>query len=167
MITDLRLVDFKNFVSEELPVGPFTVIVGANASGKSNIRDAFRVLHGIGRGYSLADVIGGHYGVGGQKEWREIRGALDEIVRFDQRAAKLRVGLDLPWPADQPVRLTPSRNLRDELGLTRTSGGFAVSHEQLTQHGRPVYTTHPPEGDRVREQGDETHLLVRMARTGA
>ena len=42
MITALRLVDFKNFANEKLQVGPFTVIVGTNASGKSNIRDAFR-----------------------------------------------------------------------------------------------------------------------------
>ena len=52
MITSLRLVNFKNFADETLRVGPFTVIVGANASGKSNIRDAFRFLHGIGRGYT-------------------------------------------------------------------------------------------------------------------
>ena len=50
MITSLRLVNFKNFADETLCVGPFTVIVGANASGKSNIRDAFRFLHGIGGG---------------------------------------------------------------------------------------------------------------------
>ena len=54
MITSLRLFDFKNFDDETLRVGPFTVIVGANASGKSNIRDAFRFLHGIGCGYTLA-----------------------------------------------------------------------------------------------------------------
>ena len=50
MISLLRMVNFKNFADETLKVGPFTVIVGANASGKSNIRDAFRFLHGIGRG---------------------------------------------------------------------------------------------------------------------
>ena len=44
MITSIRLVNFKNFADETLRVGPFTVIVGANASGKSNIRDAFRFL---------------------------------------------------------------------------------------------------------------------------
>ena len=38
MITSIRLVNFKNFADETLRVGPFTVIVGANASGKSNIR---------------------------------------------------------------------------------------------------------------------------------
>ena len=40
MITSIRLVNFKNFADETLRVGPFTIIVGANASGKSNIRDA-------------------------------------------------------------------------------------------------------------------------------
>ena len=59
MITSLRLVNFKNFADETLCVGPFTVIVGANASGKSNIRDAFRFLHGIGRGYTLAEITRG------------------------------------------------------------------------------------------------------------
>lgn len=62
MITSLRLIDFKNFADEMLRVGPFTVIVGANASGESNIRDAFRFLHGIGRGYSLDEIIGGRFG---------------------------------------------------------------------------------------------------------
>ena len=82
MITSVRLVNFKNFADETLKVGPFTVIVGANASGKSNIRDAFRFLHGIGRGYTLAEILGGKYGVGGQMEWEPIRGATNEIIRF-------------------------------------------------------------------------------------
>ena len=59
MITSVKMVNFKNFADETLKVGPFTVIVGANASGKSNIRDAFRFLHGVGRGYTLAEILGG------------------------------------------------------------------------------------------------------------
>ena len=47
MFTSLRLERFKNFKDTELKLGPFTVLIGANASGKSNIRDAFRFLHGI------------------------------------------------------------------------------------------------------------------------
>jgi AAA15 family ATPase/GTPase len=31
--------------------------VGTNASSKSNIRDAFRFLHGISRGYNLAKLL--------------------------------------------------------------------------------------------------------------
>ena len=78
MITSLRLQNFKNFADERLRVGPFTVIVGANASGKSNIRDAFRFLHGIGRGYTLAEIVGGKYGA----DWKPIRGSASGIVRF-------------------------------------------------------------------------------------
>ena len=87
MLTSLRLVNFKNFADETLKLGPFTVIVGANASGKSNIRDAFRFLHGIGRGYTLAEIIGGKLGIGGYLEWDPIRGAPNEIVRFGQSNA--------------------------------------------------------------------------------
>ena len=94
MITSLRLVNFKNFADETLRVGPFTVIVGANASGKSNIRDAFRFLHGIGRGYTLAEIIGGKYGAGGQLEWAGIRGAMDEIIRFGQPSFSLQVKVE-------------------------------------------------------------------------
>ena len=95
MITSLRLKDFKNFADETLRVGPFTVIVGANASGKSNIRDAFRFLHGIGRGYSLAEIVGGKYGAGGQRDWESIRGAPHEIANFKQESFSLTVELAL------------------------------------------------------------------------
>ena len=89
MITSLRLVNFKNFADETLRVGPFTLIVGANASGKSNIRDAFRFLHGIGRGYTLAEIMGGKYGGGGQdRVGANIRGATNEIARFRARSSR-------------------------------------------------------------------------------
>lgn len=89
MFTSLRLVDFKNFRDETLHMGPLTVIVGANASGKSNLRDAFRFLHGIGRGYTLGEIIGGKYGTGGQQEWAPIREART-CRRFYARSAATR-----------------------------------------------------------------------------
>ena len=66
MIASVRMVNFKNFADEMLKLGPFTFIVGANASGKSNIRDALRFLHGIGRGYTLAEILEGKYGPGAE-----------------------------------------------------------------------------------------------------
>ncbi len=61
-------------------LGPLTTLVGTNASGKSNLRDAFRFLHGIGRGYPLADVLGGHSSESGERVWNGIRGASREIA---------------------------------------------------------------------------------------
>ncbi len=46
MVTKLRLERFKSFEDAELVLGPHTLFIGANASGKSNIREAFRFLHG-------------------------------------------------------------------------------------------------------------------------
>ncbi len=102
MLTSLRLVDFKNFRDETLHMGPLTVIVGANASGKSNLRDAFRFLHGIGRGYTLGEIIGGKYGAGGQQEWAPIRGAVDEII--DAPAGRLPDGPARREPASRISR---------------------------------------------------------------
>ena len=91
MITSIRLVNFKNFADETLRLGPVTILVGANASGKSNVRDAFRILHGIGRGYTLAEIFGGNREAG----WLPIRGAMNEIIRFGQSTFSLEVESDL------------------------------------------------------------------------
>ena len=102
MISSLRLVDFKNFVDETLRLGPITMIVGTNASGKSNIRDAFRFLHGIGRGYTLPEIVGGKWGAGGQREWQPIRGAAHEVARLDAESSTFSFYLELRGD-DQPV----------------------------------------------------------------
>lgn len=80
-IDRLILKDFKSFREATLELGPATLLVGTNASGKSNLRDAFRFLHGVGLGYSLAEIIGEKYGPGGLLVWQGIRGGAREIAR--------------------------------------------------------------------------------------
>ena len=134
MITSLRVVNFKNFADETLRVGPFTVIVGANASGKSNIRDAFRFLHGIGRGYYLTENLGGKYGPGGQLEWAGIRGAMNEIIRLGQQTFSFEV----------EVKLEDSNfhySLEVDYGYSEDRA-FLVKSEELTINQRPLFTCH-------------------------
>lgn len=80
MLKKLRLAGFKNFNDAELTLGPLTLLVGENASGKSNIREAFRFLHGISRGYTLAEIMGEKWVEGGVLQWRGIRGGPREIA---------------------------------------------------------------------------------------
>jgi predicted ATPase len=96
MFASLRLERFKNFSNAELKLGPFTVLIGANASGKSNIRDAFRFLHGVARGYSLADIIGEKYGEGGERVWSGIRGGTREIAYAQNSSFALEVKALVP-----------------------------------------------------------------------
>ena len=118
--------NFKNFADETLRVGPFTVIVGANASGKSNIRDAFRFLHGIGRGYTLAEIIGGKY----EANWKPIRGAGNEIVRFGQSGFSIEVGIQLE-DADVCYLI--------EVGYERENNEFRITREKLAGRIKPGY----------------------------
>ena len=140
MISSLRLKDFKNFADETLRVGPFTVIVGANASGKSNIRDAFRFLHGIGRGYTLAESIGGKYGAGGP-EWAPIRGAASEIIRLESSDGRIP---RMPLPAfGLEVKLTvgstdATYTVEVSREITRSTG-FRITYERLLIREEQVY----------------------------
>ncbi len=162
MITELRLVDFKNFANERLHLGPFTVVVGANASGKSNIRDAFRFLHGIGRGYTLAEIMGGKYGAGGQAEWESIRGAPKEISRLQQ--------VDGYYGFMLSIRMKQSRRQSNySIGVQSdipNFGGFRVFQEELEDGKTTIYTCHPGEPDPVDLQEDENNLLLRMGKVG-
>src|SRR5690606_31506546 len=80
MLERITLRGFKSFHDAEIDLGRLTLIVGANASGKSNLRDALRFLHGVGQGYALAEVIGEKYGPGGVLVWRGIRGGVREVA---------------------------------------------------------------------------------------
>lgn len=80
MLKKLHLSRFKNFSETQLILGPLTLLVGENASGKSNVRDAFRFLHGISRGYTLPDIMGEKWGEGGVLQWNGIRGGIREIA---------------------------------------------------------------------------------------
>ncbi len=162
MITSLRLVDFKNFADETLHLGPFTLIVGANASGKSNIRDAFRLLHGIGLGYTLAEIFGGKYGA----EWQPIRGAPNEIVRFGRSDFSLEFEIkSFRFPLYEVDRLRYSIRIHRD---GQSGGRFRVAAESLTADPRTsdslvsgtLYTTSPSlHGDKHQHPRDSKLLI--------
>ncbi len=57
MIKNIHLENFKSFKDATLELGQFSVLVGANATGKSNLLDAFRFLHGLTFGYLISEII--------------------------------------------------------------------------------------------------------------
>lgn len=80
MLSRIELVGFKSFEEANVSLGGLTVLVGANASGKSNVLDAIRFLQGIAFGYTLAEALGGRW-EGGRQVWPGVRGGAAEIVR--------------------------------------------------------------------------------------
>lgn len=72
MITSLQLKDWKSFEQAMLHVDPVTVLIGANASGKSNALDALSFLNRIANGAMLTAALQGDTGLPalrGGAEW--------------------------------------------------------------------------------------------------
>lgn len=155
MWAELKLNNFKSFRNAVVPLGPFTVIVGTNASGKSNLRDAFRFLHGVGLRFLLAEIVGSKYGDGGELVWRGIRGGVRELAfagedRFDIAAATL------------------SPSLRYRLGVHLNDRfGPILAAETIEYRGEPVLNVQADSARRLdiqirREAGREARPVTRF-----
>lgn len=152
MITKLHLQNFKNFRDASLSFGPFTILFGANASGKSNVRDALRFLHGIARGYTLADTIGQRFGEGGELQWRGLRGGTAEVVRHGAATFVLSatVGAHNSDSAYMfEIEVEPGRN-----------GKPRLVRESLYINQAMLYDSHP--AGNPPQQQDSQHLTVRI-----
>jgi predicted ATPase len=163
LINSLRLQGFKNFRDVTVPLGPLTVIVGTNASGKSNLRDAFRFLHGIARGYSLADIVGQKY-VEGTLQWSGIRGGSREIASFGQSS----FSLDALLTPVTPNRIVPVYDCHFRISVEVSQGirPLRVVKESLYYIDELVYDSHPPSpSDRPIQEGQE-YLRVRLGQDG-
>jgi len=159
MITKLKLNNFKNFKQAEIKFGAVSIIVGTNATGKSNVRDAFRFLHGIARGYTLAEIIGEKYGEGGQLQWSGIRGGTRETCFSGERS--FSVGVEFEHKSASTNHTTPYAY---EIEVRCGPNGSApkLMKERLHAHrlGTMVYNSHPDSD--APEQNDPMHLAVRL-----
>lgn len=138
MLRYLKLENFKNFREATLQMGPFTVLVGTNASGKSNLRDAFRVLHGLSRSYSVAETLGEKWIEGGVLQWRGIRGGTREAAFLGSQTFSLELGFAL----EEDEKDLGEAAYRIEVDLGSTSTAPRVRSEELivADQFHPVFT---------------------------
>lgn len=59
MITELQLENWKSYDKSSLHIDPLTILIGTNASGKSNALDAFVLLNRIASGAMLTSALQG------------------------------------------------------------------------------------------------------------
>ena len=74
MIDRLVVENFKSLRRVDLKLGRFNLLIGANASGKSNFLDALRVLQGIGHGFTFNEILDGKPRSATTEVWDGIRG---------------------------------------------------------------------------------------------
>lgn len=80
MLSAIQLQNFKSFEDQTVRLSSLTLLVGANAAGKSNILDAVLFLQGVARDMTITDVLRGRV-EGGRKVWPGVRGSSADVVR--------------------------------------------------------------------------------------
>jgi len=177
MITGLQLRGFKNFREAALPLGNLSLLVGTNASGKSNLRDAFRFLHGISRSYTLAEIIGEKWIEGGSQVWKGIRGGTRETAYWGTTTFLLEsllsnIDTEDTYQYQIEVELSengrPPRVIRESLyhmwpnlllGDNSMIFDSHPSEEPPTQEGTQYLFVRLPRGDRNRRQGKRLRCI--------
>jgi predicted ATPase len=158
MIHSLKLTNFKNFRDATLRLGNLSLLVGTNASGKSNLRDAFRFLHGVSRGYTVAEIIGEKWIEGGSLQWKGIRGGTREATYYGRPTFTMQTSLSLGEGPSGPA-------LADyliEVDVGTNGKPARVARESLWRHRQMVFDSHPDD-DPPAQEGSQV-LYVRLPR---
>lgn len=146
LITRLRLKNWRNFREVDVPLGPRTYLIGANASGKSNLLDVFRFLR------TLAQTEGG----GLQKALKE-RGGLTRLRSLHARKdPEVRIEVEL---SDSPSAEVPT--WRYVLAFKSEGKGqhrVLISEERVERQGQ-VLLSRPNQDDlQDLQRLTQTHL---------
>ena len=91
MLSSFTLKDFKSYREATLPLSPLTVLIGANASGKSNLIEALRLLSWIAQGNKLGSI---RYKL--REDDSPIRGVVGDLFRRRKRIFRLSCGTTCP-----------------------------------------------------------------------
>lgn len=90
MIDEILIQNFKSYQQATLQFAPLTLLVGANASGKSNAIEAIRFLSWLAQGRRLADILENV-----QQTDLAIRGTLGEIIYNRAQESIITLGCSL------------------------------------------------------------------------
>jgi predicted ATPase len=117
VLTSFTLANFKSYELATLPLAPLTVLVGANAAGKSNLIEALQLLAWLASGRRLADLANAI-----KTGELAIRGRLADLALI----ASEPLGLACRLPAEGDASA-----LELELSLRTDNGGPRIVEEQL------------------------------------
>ena len=103
-ISHVKIKNFKNFKNADIKLGKFNVIIGQNASGKSNLIQIFSFIKDI-KNHGLADAIA-------------FQGGNDYICNFSSKSYKLE--LEVHFSSDFPHKLHELHPRRDRRNIVTT-----------------------------------------------
>ncbi|MDJ0841611.1 MAG: AAA family ATPase [Acidobacteriota bacterium] len=118
MLVRIELEHFKSFAQQGVDLAPLTLLVGPNASGKSNLLEAVGFIHGLALGNAV------HF----PATAAHIRGSVTDVFQAGFNTASVKTC----WQHD-------ARMVSHELGLAHDGQNqTAVTRETLSAGGKPL-----------------------------
>ncbi|MFM5977547.1 MAG: AAA family ATPase [Dolichospermum sp.] len=121
MLIEFTLANFKSYNTSRLPLGALTVLIGANAAGKSNALEGLRLLSWLAQGQKLSSI---QYAVNSAEA--VVRGRVNDLCCHGQSSFTIGCRLDIPeW---------------NELNITLSvrDGELHISSERITDSKNTV-----------------------------
>ncbi len=149
MLHRVRLVGYKTLRDVELRPGPLTVVVGANASGKSNLLDGLRLLARFTNERTLLNAFDGH------------RGRPHESFHFGAEDASVFPEAPLTMLFEADVELSPAtcdRVTRQVESMGEGRSGAVIAQSYLRYH---LEIEMPPRTGRLRVSDERLEALRR------
>ncbi|HSN99350.1 MAG TPA: AAA family ATPase, partial [Candidatus Nanopelagicales bacterium] len=143
-ISRLRIANFKSFESAELPLSALTLLIGANASGKSNALEALQLLSWMASGRRLSNI-----GFAMKDAELAIRGTASDLTWSGEGGGPIELGCSLDGGEEgRSLELTIQigvdreglRVVGEELSSPEESGHLPLYRvaEPASQHGREM-----------------------------
>lgn len=138
MLTAFTFENFKSYRQARLPLAPLTVLIGANASGKSNAIEGMRLLAWLAQGQKLSAI---QHAV--QSADRVVRGTIENLAH--ERGNSFGLGAETSSAEWNQLAIT----------VDRRPDGLHISGESLTHAGAkvPLYTLDQPSQGRGTDVG--------------
>jgi predicted ATPase len=121
MLTEFTLANFKSYRTSHLPLGSLTVLIGANAAGKSNALEGLRFLSWLAQGQKLSSI---QYAVNSAE--RVVRGRVNDLCHRGESNFTIGCRLD----STEWNELNITLNVRD--------GELHISNERIADLTNPV-----------------------------
>jgi predicted ATPase len=151
LIDTIRIVGFKSLRDVRLKLGRLNLFVGTNASGKSNLFDALRVVQGIGYGFTIDEILNGKPRSATSEVWAPIRGGSTKADyvplearaedRGDARDEEAVISFEVTLADECEGRGRKANRIEYAIGFSAASG--AVRREALRCGRREIFNSAP------------------------
>jgi predicted ATPase len=133
MITSLSIKNFKSLRDVRLQLGNLNFFIGTNASGKSNVFDAIRVLQGIGNGFTVGEILDGKPKSATSEVWEPIRGGSAKAAYIKDPTCSFQIEVNVTEDSADA-----SKSWTANYGVGFNTANQRVIEEWLTLD-KPVY----------------------------